>query len=177
MKHEKKTIAIILVATVGLSLFIGLASAAGRNDPISQILEIVLGIDTKVNDVQTDLGKTTMMLGSYSGSFESPTPGTGNVIEITSSKPAIYTVTVHLWLKDAGDQVSPNHAPVKWTWAATNFFGQQVAAAPVEADRTFTLAGYGVALAYNDVGPGNLWVAYSIVVQGEKGTEVKIGEW
>lgn len=42
MKIERKTVAIILVATIGLSLFAGLASAVGNN-PLQEILEILQG--------------------------------------------------------------------------------------------------------------------------------------
>ena len=53
MRLEKKTIALILVATIGLSLFVGLASAAsqGNKDIVTQVLEIVLGIDAKVDEI------------------------------------------------------------------------------------------------------------------------------
>jgi len=50
MKFERKTLAIILIATIGLGLFVGLASAAGK-DPFTQILEQLLGIDTKLATV------------------------------------------------------------------------------------------------------------------------------
>lgn len=176
LKFEKKTIALILAVTIGLSLFVGLASAAGNKDIVSQILEIVLGIDTKVDGIITDMGKTTMMLGSYIGHFVSTSAGDG-VIEgarITSDKPAIFTVTLSLsGYKDAADTVWLAQAPNKWFWATA-------AGRPLSGendDMTFTVAGYGVVLTYRDYTPANLEVVYCIVVQGEKGTVVKVGPW
>ena len=190
MKIKKETVAIILVATIGMSLFVGLASAAGRKDPISQILELVLGIDTKaddlktdlgiidakIDDVQTDLGKTTQMLGSFSGHFKSPAdadPGVITNAKITSDKPVIFTVSIHAWLKDPGDVVWVSQAPNRGYWAT--MADQPIK--PGNSDMTFTIAGYGVSITYYNNGPSNLEVVYCIVVQGEKGTEVKIGEW
>ncbi len=54
MKFERKTLAIILVATIGLGLFVGLASAAGRDDPFTRILEQLLGIDTKLDTITSN---------------------------------------------------------------------------------------------------------------------------
>ena len=190
LKFEKKTIALILAVAIGLSLFVGLASAAGRNDPISQILELVLGIDakindvqanlgiidTKVDDVQTDLEKTTQMLGSFSGHFESLAAAGSGVItnaKITSDKPALFTVSINAWLKDPGDVVWVAQAPNKWFWAT--MVDQPIM--PGNSDGTFTISGYGVSITYYNKDPSNLEVTYCIIVQGEKGTEVKIGEW
>ena len=54
MKFEKKTIAIILVATIGVSLLIGLASATGRADPLTQIIDMLLGIDAKLDTITSN---------------------------------------------------------------------------------------------------------------------------
>jgi hypothetical protein len=43
VKFEKKTVAIMVVAIIGFSLFVGLASAAVRVDPVSKILETLQG--------------------------------------------------------------------------------------------------------------------------------------
>ncbi len=54
MKLQKKSIAIILVAALGFCLFIGTTSAL-RNpppDPIQQVLQILLGIQPKITNIE-----------------------------------------------------------------------------------------------------------------------------
>ncbi len=46
---RKRTLAIMLAASIGLCMFVGLASAAG-NDPFTQIMNSLLGIETTVAD-------------------------------------------------------------------------------------------------------------------------------
>ncbi len=197
MKFEKKTITLILVAIIGSSLFVGLALAAGGNnkdqgdkDPLSQILKILLRIEPKVGGIQTDLGKTPQILGSYSDEFWSTPPTSGYkfgiIIKINSSKPAIYTVTFNQFRYDAGDYVALNYAPTKPAndgiggWHTSDYFGLPVPdqfpkpSPPVLTDRTFTIAGYGVWLNYNDFGESPVVVKYTIIVQGEADTKLQV---
>lgn len=151
-------------------------------DALADIKFEIIVIDTKidslfmeVDDIETKLDEldmhACMMLGSFSDHFHSPTTGEGSIesSRITSSIPAIFTISLNAWLKDPGDEVWIAHAPNKWMWATM--------ADGTDVDRTITLAGYGVVIVYRDVGPSDLEVSYTIVVQGEKGTEVKIGDW
>jgi len=52
MKFEKKTTAIILVAVIGLSSFVGLAAASPGNDPFTQIMQILLGIQAQTTNME-----------------------------------------------------------------------------------------------------------------------------
>lgn len=153
MKIEKKIIGIILALTIGLSTFVGLTLAA---PPAKQ--------------------SPAVMLGSYYGHFVSPSVGSGVVAgaEVTTDKPAIFTVTVSLsGYKDAADTVWLAIAPNKWFWSTA-------AGMPLSGDdddMTFTVAGFGVDLTYYDSTAKNLEVVFCIIVQGEAGTVVKNGEW
>ena len=56
MNFGKKTIALVLVATIGLSLFVGLAVAAGPGpDPITAILNLLTRVDVNVTRIDTNV--------------------------------------------------------------------------------------------------------------------------
>jgi hypothetical protein len=56
MNLGKKTIAAVLVATIGLSLFAGLALAAGPGpDPITVILNLLRGVDVNVTRIDANV--------------------------------------------------------------------------------------------------------------------------
>lgn len=181
--YEKKRASIILVAIIGLSVFVGLASAASGNPSIAGIFEILLRVDNKLDSVLVLVDNATRsldtvptLLGSYSGHFVSTSAGDGVIsgAEITSDKPAIFTVTVSLsGYKDAADEVWLAQAPNKWFWSTA----AGLVLKGDNDDMTFTVAGYGVGLTYRDFSPANLEVVYCIIVQGDRDTVVKVGEW
>ena len=72
MNFSKKAVVMVLVATIGLSLFVGSVFAATGNDPITQILNALMGINTKIDDlkpISVTVDKT-ITLGGGAGNFE-----------------------------------------------------------------------------------------------------------
>ena len=71
MKIERKTIAIILIAAIGMGLFVGLASAAPGENPLTRIMEILTGINTKLDTVAS-----TNSINFYQNGVDlAPSPG------------------------------------------------------------------------------------------------------
>lgn len=120
------------------------------------------------------LSGVTRWLASFDGSYVIPAAGRGSVpgAKITTDRLAIFTISVYAWLKESGDNAWISFAPNKWSWAIV----EDVEYADYDA-KTITIAGYGVDITYLDVGPEDMVVSYSIVVQGEQGTLVTEGEW
>jgi len=187
MKIERKTVSIILVATIGLSLFAGLTYGVGGKDPLTQILQLIQAINTNINAVDDKLDQSAVILGSYSDDFYSTPPSSGYnngiIIRITTDKAAIYTVTYYLHRGDPGDFIGLSYKPIAGQWsAATDYFDHPApdkfpdpSVLPINTDRTFTIVGYGILLNYDDFGSNAVRVMYTIVVQGEADTVVQVG--
>jgi len=179
MEIKRKTLAIILVATIGLSLFVGLVSAPGTKDALTQILEVVLGIDTKVNIVDSKLDSIDSRLGSieekidfskevlftFSGDFDSKTWWS-----FTSDAPALFTVTVNAFNIPSGSSILLS-SESEYYYGIIQFGEIN---GPVDTfskvAKTFTLAADAVYLHPITSGGTDISVTFSIVVQGTPGT-------
>ncbi len=71
MKIERKTMAITLIGAIGMGLFVSLASAAPSENPFMQIMEILTGINTKLDTVSS-----TKSINFYQNGVDlAPNPG------------------------------------------------------------------------------------------------------
>ncbi len=92
----KKTIAIVFVVTIGLSLFVGLALAAPGTDPVTQILQILQSMQSIVQNTNNNLSNVkveTVIQGPWINTSEFNFPE----LNITANQPwdlmAVYVST------------------------------------------------------------------------------------
>ena len=170
MRLEKKTIALILVATIGLSLFVGLASAAsqGNKDIVTQVLEIVLGIDTKVDNISNNAENNVQILYFDQNNYVDTGLGGGDFhLRIETSEPALFTVAVDLGSFYADPYVyvflpqslNPNIAII------------DIDSSSEQSYETATFPGTVMEISAHECIFG-----YSVMVQGPAGTEVTISD-
>jgi hypothetical protein len=169
MKLEKKTIALMLVSIMGLSLFVGLASAAsqGNKDIVTQIMEIVFGLNTKLDEISNIAENSVQILYFNQNNYvDTQLAGADFHLTIETSKPALFTVAVDRKESYNGESsvfvflpkmLDPNIAII------------DIEAASAQNYETATFAGKMMGISAHECRFG-----YSVLVQGPAGTEVTI---
>jgi hypothetical protein len=90
VKFEKKTAAMMLVVTLGVSLFVGVALAADtRPDPITQIIQILLGIQPKIQSIENEISGINTDTGNIEdkiGGLDTKIDGVDDNVEAVQTK-------------------------------------------------------------------------------------------
>lgn len=167
----KKAIAILLVITIGLSMYIGTTVATGEKpNPFNAIIELVLGIDNKIDSLNA-----TQILAYYEGSYQWSTdepivlPGT----HISADKPVLFTISVSVYSIDGDEYVAiqdpstPGQEFWVKVWYSTD-------ASQYESLRdTTTFPGTGMKMLVYEFGD-YISVFWRVMVQGTPGTVVTV---
>jgi hypothetical protein len=183
--NKKKFYAIIGVLVVLFSSFVLVYASVWTPDDMAAYMQnigrhkiyqtnwiLYNEIGPQLDDIQTELDKTTQMLASYSDSFVTSTLGTHDIIYIHSDKPAIYHITIQLWQAGTEDNIHLGCKPVSGVLSWREQFKD-------DDYTTVTITGFGTALAYtnNDDNINVIGAYYNIIVQGEGSTEITIYEY
>ncbi len=173
MKFGRRTIGIIVAATIGLALFAGLVSATPDN-PLQQILQVLFRIEEKIDD-----SSATQILAFYEGEYQVnegiyvPIPGT----EIEADKPVRFTVSLHLVSVELTDRVRiwvPPHGDPQISYMEIRSFD---ASGGLEQRDTVTFAATLMEVQVAAIDPqsvSGIGIKWKIMVEGSPGTIVTV---
>jgi len=179
LSNNKKIATIILAVTFGLSIFVGLVFALRQEpaNPNTQILQILQGIQTTVNDIKTSPDTVSdEQFFSYSGQAQVDTPDSYRTIAtVSTNKTALFTVSYQVSWGSGNDQV--------WAWIDLDksdaLYGGSEILSTVKSDdaaamrdtHTLTFAAESVDINVSSI-TGSSMVVWSITVQCSSDTSV-----
>ena len=181
MTVNKKTAAIILIVTIGLSIFVGSAFALRTepNDPFTQIIQILQGVQNTVNIIKTNTDTASNeQFYSYSGRANviSTHANYNSIAFASANKTALFTVSYQVdWGESTSDQV--------WAWIYLNstdqmHYGGSKVLNTIRSDDTVAFETHTLTFAAQRVSL-NVWspsgastVTWSITVQCSSDTAV-----
>jgi hypothetical protein len=171
MKMGEEIIVIIMAATIGLGLFVGIASATGKT-PFAEILDILMGVNTKLDNIEQKVDNSaTQMLGTYGERWDIMEPESATIWSIETDKPVVFIISMKVFSLDAGEIVEFRLGGQSADYTIGHF--EPIAGVFVQ-EEFCTVTGHLIWINVDTVDEDDTVVCMDVMVQGTLDTQVTV---